>query len=94
LLSNVGEHSYFDASVWLLFFLRIGRTLDHVMRERARTAVNGLSRLAARGAVVLRNDGIREYVPVAELATGMRLLIAAGERIPVDGDIVSGNSDL
>ncbi|TIU84166.1 MAG: nitrogen fixation protein FixI, partial [Mesorhizobium sp.] len=69
---NHGEHAYFDASVSLLFFLLIGRTLDHVMRERARTAVNGLSRLAARGAVVLRDDGIREYVPVAELAPGMR----------------------
>jgi Cu2+-exporting ATPase len=91
---NHGEHAYFDASVSLLFFLLIGRTLDHVMRERARTAVNGLSRLAARGSVVLRDDGIREYVPVTELAPGMRLLIAAGERIPVDGDIVGGNSDL
>lgn len=91
---NHGEHAYFDASVSLLFFLLIGRTLDHVMRERARTAVNGLSRLAARGAVVLRDDGTREYVPVAELMPRMRLLIAAGERIPVDGDITSGNSDL
>ncbi|MDX8481500.1 cation-translocating P-type ATPase [Mesorhizobium sp. VK24D] len=91
---NHGEHAYFDASVSLLFFLLIGRTLDHVMRERARTAVNGLSRLAARGSVVLRDDGTREYVPVAELMPGMRLLIAAGERIPVDGDIISGNSDL
>ncbi|MDX8444017.1 cation-translocating P-type ATPase [Mesorhizobium captivum] len=91
---NHGEHAYFDASVSLLFFLLIGRTLDHVMRERARAAVNGLSRLAARGAVVLREDGTREYLPVAELTPGMRLLIAAGERIPVDGDIVSGNSDL
>ncbi|RUU60635.1 cation-translocating P-type ATPase [Mesorhizobium sp. M2C.T.Ca.TU.002.02.1.1] len=89
-----GEHAYFDASVSLLFFLLIGRTLDHVMRERARTAVNGLSRLAARGSMVQRDDGTREYVPVAELMPGMRLLIAAGERIPVDGDIVSGNSDL
>ncbi|MBA1143098.1 heavy metal translocating P-type ATPase [Mesorhizobium neociceri] len=91
---NHGEHAYFDASVSLLFFLLIGRTLDHVMRERARTAVNGLSRLVARGSIVLRDDGTREYVPVAELMPGMRLLIAAGERIPVDGDIISGNSDL
>ncbi|RAZ90981.1 cadmium-translocating P-type ATPase [Mesorhizobium hawassense] len=91
---NHGEHAYFDASVSLLFFLLIGRTLDHVMRERARTAVNGLSRLASRGSLVLRDDGKREYVPVAELVPGLRLLIAAGERIPVDGDILSGNSDL
>lgn len=91
---NHGQHAYFDASVSLLFFLLIGRTLDHVMRERARTAVNGLARLAARGAVVLRDDSSRDYVPIADIQPGMRLLIAAGERIPVDGDVLGGDSDL
>ncbi|TIP07853.1 cation-translocating P-type ATPase [Mesorhizobium sp.] len=91
---NHGDHAYFDASVSLLFFLLIGRTLDHVMRERARTAVNGLSRLAARGAMVLRDDGSRDYLPVDEIEPGMHLLIAAGERIPVDGKIIRGTSDL
>jgi Cu2+-exporting ATPase len=89
-----GEHAYFDASVSLLFFLLIGRTLDHVMRERARTAVNGLAQLAARGAMVLRGDGTRDYLPVGEIEPGMQLLIAAGERIPVDGNILGGISDL
>jgi len=91
---NHGDHAYFDASVSLLFFLLIGRTLDHVMRERARTAVKGLSQLAARGAMVLRPNGARDYLPVGEIEPGMRLLIAAGERIPVDGKIVQGASDL
>ncbi|OBP72343.1 nitrogen fixation protein FixI [Mesorhizobium loti] len=91
---NHGDHAYFDASVSLLFFLLIGRTLDHVMRERARTAVKGLSQLAARGAMVLRRDGARDYLPVGEIEPGMQLLIAAGERIPVDGKIIQGASDL
>ncbi|MFB9982608.1 cation-translocating P-type ATPase [Mesorhizobium kowhaii] len=91
---NHGDHAYFDASVSLLFFLLIGRTLDHVMRERARTAVKGLSRLAARGAMVLGDDGTRDYLPVGEIEPGMKMLIAAGERIPVDGTIIYGTSDL
>ncbi|TIX73784.1 MAG: cadmium-translocating P-type ATPase, partial [Mesorhizobium sp.] len=91
---NHGDHAYFDASVSLLFFLLIGRTLDHVMRERARTAVKGLSQMAARGAMVMRGDGARDYLPVGEIEPGMRLLIAAGERIPVDGKIIQGTSDL
>jgi P-type Cu2+ transporter len=89
-----GEHAYFDAAVSLVFFLLIGRTLDHVMRERARSAVKGLSRLAARGALVVQPDGTRVYMPVNEIAPGMTILLAAGERVPVDGRVTSGRSEL
>jgi Cu2+-exporting ATPase len=89
-----GPHAYFDASISLLFFLLIGRTLDHVMRERARTAVKGLARLAPQGAVVLRPDGSRTYVKLDEIAPGMRIALAAGDRVPVDARIVSGESEV
>ncbi len=89
-----GAHAYFDASVTLLFFLLIGRTLDHIMRERARTAVKGLARLAAHGALVVRDDGSRDYLPVDEIAPGMRILLASGERVPVDARVVAGQSEL
>ncbi len=89
-----GHRAYFDASVTLLFFLLIGRTLDHMMRERARTAVRGLAKLAARGANILRPDGSRQYVPVAEITVGDRIALVAGDRVPVDGVVESGSSDV
>lgn len=89
-----GPHAYFDASISLLFFLLIGRTLDHLMRERARSAVKGLARLAARGTLVLQPDGAHVYLPVNEILVGMKILLAAGERVPVDARVISGRSDI
>lgn len=89
-----GPHAYFDASISLLFFLLIGRTLDHMMRERARTAVKSLARLAPRGALILQTDGTTAYVPVNEITPGMTILLAAGERVPVDARVVKGQSEL
>jgi P-type Cu2+ transporter len=89
-----GQYAYFDAAVSLLFFLLIGRTLDHMMRGKARVAVKGLARLAARGALVMRSDGARHYLPVGALERGMTILLAAGERVPVDARVASGRSDL
>ena len=87
-------HAYFDAAVSLLFFLLIGRTLDHVMREKARTAVKGLGRLAAYGATVVTPDGARAYLPTAELEPGMTILLRAGDRVPVDAVVLEGASDI
>ncbi|WP_018009694.1 cation-translocating P-type ATPase [Sinorhizobium medicae] len=87
-------YAYFDASTSLLFVLLAGRTLDHLMRDRARSAVGALERLAPRGANVIRGDGAIDYVPLSEIKPGMHLLVAAGERVPVDGVVVKGASEL
>ncbi len=91
---NHGEYVWFDAAVTLLFFLLVGRTLDHVMRERARKSVTGLARLAPRGAMIVGANGEHEYRPADEIVPGERVLLAAGERVPVDAVVVSGRSDL
>ena len=89
-----GAHAYFDAAISLLFFLLVGRTLDHLMRERARTAVKGLARLAARGATVLLADGSQRFLPVADVRPGMTVLLAPGDRVPVDAQVLAGRSEL
>lgn len=87
-------HAYFDATVSLIFILLIGRTLDHMMRDRARSAVVGLQRLTSFGATVLSGDGSRQHVPVEELAPGDVILLAAGERVPTDAVVLDGQSDI
>jgi Cu2+-exporting ATPase len=89
-----GPHAYFDAAISLLFFLLIGRTLDHMMRERARQAVSNLVRLAARGAFVVQADGTQAYLPVEEIEPGMIVALGAGERVPVDATVSKGESEL
>ncbi|MGE0279148.1 MAG: heavy metal translocating P-type ATPase [Rhizobiaceae bacterium] len=91
---HLGHHAYFDAATSLIFFLLIGRTLDHVMRQRARVAVRSLVRLAPRGATIERADGSRDFVALSEIEPGMIVLLAVGDRLPVDGRIVQGVSSL
>jgi P-type Cu2+ transporter len=89
-----GGHAYFDAAVSLLFFLLIGRTLDHLMRTKARSAADGLARLSAKGGFVVNDMGELVYLALDAIEPGMRVRVAAGERIPVDGEIVVGMSDI
>jgi len=89
-----GHEAYFDAAVTLLFFLLIGRYLDHLMREKARGAVEQLSKLSAKGAILIDNNGEASFVPVNEIEKGMILRLKPGERFPVDGEIVEGITDI
>ena len=89
-----GEQAFFDAAVTLLFFLLSGRYLDHLMRERARSAVSGLARLSPRGAMLRQSDGTLTYAPLSAIAPGATITISRDERVPVDVRIIAGFTDL
>ncbi|WP_446737316.1 heavy metal translocating P-type ATPase [Ruegeria sp. ANG-S4] len=88
-----GEHAYFDAALTLTFFLLAGRYLDYRTRAVARSAAEELTALEVPRAVRLGNAG-EEEVAVSELSVGDLILVRPGGRMPVDGQIVSGQSEL
>ncbi len=91
---NGGQHTYFDAAVTLLFFLLVGRYLDRHARAKARSAAEQLVTLTATNALVVQPGGALRSMPVDQLSAGMAVVVAAGERIPVDGDVQDGASDV
>jgi len=89
-----GGHAYFDGVVMLLFLLLIGRYLDHRLRERARGAARDLLAMQAVSATRLDADGTARAVAARDIQPGDRLALAAGERVPVDGMVEEGVSEL
>ncbi len=90
---NSGVHVYFDAAVMLTFFLLIGRYLDHRTRAIARSAAQELAALEVPRAIVLR-DGSELVTPISEVAVGDQVLVRPGGRMPVDGEVVAGASEI
>lgn len=88
-----GEHAYFDAALTLTFFLLAGRYLDFRTRAVARSAAQELAALEVPRALKVTGDA-EEEVAVADLVVGDLVRVRPGGRMPVDGEIVSGQSEL
>eukprot|EP00873_Tetraselmis_striata_P015027 jgi/Tetstr1/435291/TSEL_024210.t1 len=88
------HHAYFESAVMLLFFLLIGRYLDHMMRRRTRAFAENIAALKAETAVVQRADGSLREVPLSKVEPGQRIYVRAGERVPLDGRIETGTSEI
>ena len=89
-----GHHAYFDAALALTFFLLAGRYLDHRTRAVARSAAQELAALEVPRALRLAADGTARDVAVADLALGDLIRVRPGGRMPVDGVITEGRSEL
>lgn len=89
-----GQHTYFDSAITLLFFLLIGRMLDHRARGQARATAEQLLTLRATDVSVLRPDGVTERRAQQAIHPGDRVLVGMGERIGVDGVIERGTAPL
>jgi P-type Cu2+ transporter len=64
------------------------------MRARARSAIAQLVSLSSEGATVIDADGTRRYMAARDLKAGMTVAVAAGDRLPADGLVTGGISDM
>lgn len=88
-----GEHAYFDAALTLTFFLLTGRWLEARARSVARSAAEELTALEVPRAWRVIN-GVPAEVSVATLTLGDSVLVKPGARAPVDGEIITGTSEV
>jgi len=89
-----GHKAYFDAAVSLPFLLLTGRYLDFLLRRKARGAARDLAAMQTVTTTRIDANGHMQTVVPRDIAVGDRLLIATGERTPVDCRIESGASDI
>jgi Cu2+-exporting ATPase len=88
-----GHHAYFDAAVMLAFFLLLGRYLDHRTRAVARSAAEELAALEVPRAIVLE-DGVEAERAISAIKAGDIVLVRPGARMPVDGVVIHGASEV
>jgi Cu2+-exporting ATPase len=87
-----GAHTYFDSAVTLLFFLLIGRVLDHRARGHARATAERLLALRQGDVAVLGPEGAVARRAPQTIAPGEMVLVGMGERIGVDGVVARGTT--
>jgi P-type Cu2+ transporter len=88
--SVVGD-VYYDTVVNFLFVILVGRYLEAISKRQALASTQRLLDLQPKVATVQR-DGEEEMVPIRSVKIGEQVLVRPGERIPVDGVVIEGNS--
>ena len=87
---DMGEY-YFESAAMILTLITVGKTLEAYSKGKTTDAIRGLMDLTPKQAAVIR-DGQEVKVPVEEVVVGDRFVVRPGERIPVDGKVLTGES--
>src|SRR6516162_9978196 len=88
------DHAYFDAAIMLIAFLLAGRYLDQNMRRRTRAFAGNLAALKGETATKFVDGEEVRTVPIAAIEPGDIVLLRPGERSAVDGNVISGRSEI
>ncbi|MCC7408122.1 MAG: copper-translocating P-type ATPase [Phycisphaeraceae bacterium] len=84
---------YYDSAVMILVLVGLGRWLEARARGSAAAAIRGLMQLQPARATVIR-QGQETEVPLSAVRVGDELLVRPGERVPTDGQVIDGRSEI
>jgi Cu+-exporting ATPase len=93
-LETGGVPLYFEAAAVIVVLVLVGQVIELRARAQTGSAIRALLGLAAKTARRLNGAGGEEDIPVEEVVPGDRLRVRPGEKVPVDGRLVEGNSIL
>ena len=89
-----GQHPpvYFEASAVVIAFIMLGKVLEERAKSNTSSAIKKLMGLQPNTVNILQYDGQAVEIPISQVKAGDKLLVKPGDKIPVDGEIISGSS--
>jgi len=93
-MSNGLVDVYFEAAAVIVTLVLLGQVLELRARSQTNTAIQMLLGLAPNTARIVRDDGSEEDIPLEQVQVGHVLRIRPGDKIPVDGVVIEGESNI
>ena len=87
------HHLYFESVVMVIYFIKLGRYIDKISKDKTREAIQKLVKITPESATI-KVDGKEKTVTIDEVHKGDVVISKPGERISVDGEIVEGKAHL
>lgn len=85
-------HVYFEAAAVIVAFILLGKLLEEKAKGNTSSAIKKLMGLQPKTVLVIQADGAEKQIPIEEVSTGDVILVKPGEKIAVDGMVISGSS--
>ena len=85
------DHLYFESAAFVIYFVKLGRNLDHMSKEKTKEAIQQLVQITPSFAII-KKDGKEVEVTLDEIKKGDILIAKPGSKIAVDGVVISGTT--
>lgn len=84
---------YFESAAIIIYFIKLGRYIDKMSKDKTKEAIQKLVKITPNTAVI-KKEGVEKTVTLDEIQKGDIVISKAGEKIAVDGEIITGTAHL